>query len=321
MSEVEVKRLSSVKGKTLQRVLSVAWNANGSLLASASMDMGIKLWSVGRTGQTREVRELKGHRNPVEQVRWARSDSNKLVSASEDKTVKLWDTRAGRCANTWDTAGPNLNLAFHPNETQIAVGDRDDLVSLIDLRQGGIVDSVNFHSLADAQINQMSWNPDGTHLFLTAGMSSVGRGGIKVLDTSGGKLERVAALDAHTANCLALQFSPDGAWFALGSTDALLSLWDARELCTVQTFTLSETQLRSASFSGDGRFIAYGSLDRSIAVVEVPSGRKITMVDCSMVDGINAVAWHPVEPILAFCGEEPKGTRGGFVRVIGANFV
>src|SRR5436309_2398467 len=73
-------------------VNSVAFAADGQVLASASYDQTVKLWDA-RTGQ--ELRTLRGHTSPVNSVAFA-ADGQVLASASVDRTVKLWDARTGQ---------------------------------------------------------------------------------------------------------------------------------------------------------------------------------------------------------------------------------
>ena len=71
-------------------VWSVAFAADGQVLASASYAGTVKLWDV-RTGQ--ELRTLRGHTLPVWSVAFA-ADGQVLASANGDTMVKLWDTRS-----------------------------------------------------------------------------------------------------------------------------------------------------------------------------------------------------------------------------------
>ena len=48
------------------------------------------------------------------------------------------------------------------------------------------------------------------------------------------KLQHV--LNAHPANCICIEFDPTGHYFATGSADALVSLWDLYDLVCVRTF-------------------------------------------------------------------------------------
>lgn len=51
-----------------------------------------------------------------------------------------------------------------------------------------------------------------------------------------GEMKRECILPAHPSNAMCLQFSPSGTYFAVGSGDALVSLWDADELICRRTF-------------------------------------------------------------------------------------
>jgi WD40 repeat protein len=68
-------------------VYGVAYNSDGTLLASAVSDGTVKVWDAKR-GTLRLT--LTGH---TKHVRWVTfsPDGRRLASASWDKTVKLWD--------------------------------------------------------------------------------------------------------------------------------------------------------------------------------------------------------------------------------------
>ena len=44
-------------------------------------------------------------------------------------------------------------------------------------------------------------------------------------------------INAHPANCICIEFDPAGKYFATGSADALVSLWDTSELICVRTLS------------------------------------------------------------------------------------
>jgi WD40 repeat protein len=81
-------------------VMDLAWSPDGRHLASGggNLDMpgDVKLWDA-RTGQ--EVLSLEGHTNWVRGIAWS-SDGTRLVSGSEDRTVRVWDVNSGQEALT-----------------------------------------------------------------------------------------------------------------------------------------------------------------------------------------------------------------------------
>lgn len=50
-----------------------------------------------------------------------------------------------------------------------------------------------------------------------------------------GDMKRETSLFAHPVNAMCLQFSPNGKYFAVGSADALVSIWDADEFVCLRT--------------------------------------------------------------------------------------
>ena len=93
----EIRSLSAHSG----RVWSVAFNHDGSVLASGSDDGTVRLWEV-ESGS--EIRSLSGHSDYVNSVAF-NHDGSVLASGSDDGTVRLWDSdRGALLAELWGFA-------------------------------------------------------------------------------------------------------------------------------------------------------------------------------------------------------------------------
>ncbi|CAF9931542.1 MAG: protein with putative role during mitosis [Gomphillus americanus] len=97
----------TVKGHT-KAVLDVDYGGprGGTLLASCSSDLTIKLWDP--SDEYKNIRTLPGHDHSVSAIRFipsgaagAPSSGNLLVSASRDKSLKIWDVSTGYCVKTF----------------------------------------------------------------------------------------------------------------------------------------------------------------------------------------------------------------------------
>jgi WD40 repeat protein len=81
------------------------------------------------------LRTLEGHTSSVHSVA-VTSDSRFIVSASEDKTLKVWDLETGRCLATLEAGAPLMCCApTHDGKTIIA-GDRAGALHILDWRPG-----------------------------------------------------------------------------------------------------------------------------------------------------------------------------------------
>jgi len=201
-------------------VHSVSWNCVGSKLASGSVDQCVRVWALDESGRAVDS-ELKGHQDSVAQLRWDPCQQDVLGTASCDKTVRIWDARLGKCANAIETRGENINIRWSPDGQHIAVGDKEDNISLIEMRKMKPLKNIKF----GFEVNEMAWEHTGKLFFLTTGA-----GMIEVFHYADmlkpGKSTAAKTLHAHTANCHCIEFAPNGEQFAVGSADALVSVWN-----------------------------------------------------------------------------------------------
>ncbi|ORX75402.1 WD40 repeat-like protein [Anaeromyces robustus] len=286
-----------------QKVHTVGWNIEGKKLASGSVDQTARVWNIERSSSHRDCIELKGHTGSVDQLCWDPTHSEYLATASADKTVRIWDSRAGKCIHVIPTSGENINICWSPDGKQIAVGNKEDLISFIDTRTHKVVNTKQ----NDIEVNEISWNYGGDKFFLTSG-----QGTIEVLEYP--SLKELKSIQAHTANCYCLEFDPNGRYLATGSADTLVSLWEVEDLTCIRTFGNLNWPVRTISFSHDGEYLASASEDLFIDISNVETGEQVHKIECNAA--MNSLAWHPSKYLLAYAGDE-LDNKIGIVRVFG----
>jgi WD40 repeat protein len=90
----------------------------------------LKVWDV-KTGL--ELRTLRGHTRPVEGVAVS-ADGRYVVSASQDKTLRMWDIEAGVQISTFTCDAAAHCCAFVADDLLIA-GDSGGRVHLLRLEE------------------------------------------------------------------------------------------------------------------------------------------------------------------------------------------
>ncbi|KAI5730532.1 hypothetical protein M8J76_014714 [Diaphorina citri] len=272
------------------KVHSVAWSCDGRRLASGSFDKSVAIFALDKKGDLNKEVVYRGHTGSVDQLCWHATNPDLLSTASGDKTVRIWDARTQK-SQIIATKGENINITWAPNGNTIAVGNKEDLVTFIDVRMNKITTEKQFNF----EVNEISWNNSSDLFFLTNG-----DGYIYVLSYP--ELEEQNILKAHPVTCICIEFDPTGKYFAVGSKDALVSLWDAAELTCIRTFQRLDWPVRAISFSHDGALIASGSEDLTIDIAHVESGKKV--YDICIQAATFTVAWHPKQYLLAYACDD-----------------
>jgi WD40 repeat protein len=140
-------------------VYDVALSPDGSMLATASFDKSVKLWSVA-TGA--EIATLKGHTGKVLSVAFS-ADGRMLLTGSEDKTVKLWDVPADSAA-TIASHGASVESFFISADGKLIVTASSDKTARVWNRASGAQEK-KFD--AGAALRSVAIDPGGK--FLAAG--------------------------------------------------------------------------------------------------------------------------------------------------------
>lgn len=291
------------------KVHSVDWNCDGRRLASGSFDRTVSVYSLDRDRLTKE-NSFKGHTDSVDQLCWHPRHPELLVTASLDKSVRFWDARSNRCVSTISTKGENINICWSPDGKTVAVGNKEDLVTFIDVKAKKPVKDQPFKF----EVNEISWSIDNELFFLTSGT-----GHVHVLSYP--QLQTQAVLNAHPATCICIEFDRTGKYFAVGSADALVSIWDATHMTCLRTVNRLEWPARTISFSYDGKLLASASEDLMIDICHVESGDRVAKIPTE--SPTFTVAFHPRKYLLAYACDDKeqsyndRNREAGTVKIFG----
>ena len=136
----------------------------GHVFVSASNDCTMKIWDVYRQRQC--LATIAGHNKGVRDVNWGHT-GNKLISASFDKYVKIFDVRKEKSSFTWTVEKVPYVVKFHPQKEYLfLVGCGDRMVYQVDARANEIIHTYTEHK---GQLNSISFlDPEGHRFVSTA---------------------------------------------------------------------------------------------------------------------------------------------------------
>ncbi|XP_032547853.1 WD repeat-containing protein 25 isoform X1 [Chiroxiphia lanceolata] len=157
---------------------------------------------------------MSKHSGPVNEIQWCpvREQSHMLLSASMDKTVKVWDAvDTGCCLKTYSCHSCAVRAAqWSSCGRRILSGGFDSTLHLTDVETGKQI----FSSKTEFRISALKFHPTESNIFLCGGFSPE----VKAWDIRTSKVLRV--YKAAVQQTLDILFLPEGREF-LTSTDAV----------------------------------------------------------------------------------------------------
>jgi WD40 repeat protein len=205
---------------------------------------------------------------------------NRLITASDDKTIRVWQMPEARLLKILRVPMDNghegqvFGLAVSPDGTTIAAGgwtgwdwEGQGSIYLFDVATG---DLVKRYGGLNETISALAWSPDGA--YLAVGLQ--GRGGFRVLRAATGE---VVANDPQYADKLMdLDFTPQGR-IATVAVDGMMRLYAPPDFRLIgRKVVPGGTRPITVRSSPTGEMIAIGFHD--VPVIAVVSGRDLTLL-------------------------------------------
>ena len=215
-----------------------------------------------------ELVVLSGHGDFVNFAAYS-PDSTRIVTASSDKTARIWDTRTGaQLAVLSGHSGTIYSAAYSPDGTRIVTASADKTARIWDARTGAQLAVLSGHG---STVYTAAYSPDGTRI-VTASSDKTAR----IWDARSGA--QLAVLSGHGGFVRTAAYSPDGTRIVTASLDNTAGIWDARTGTRLAVLSGHGSSIESAAYCPDGTRIVTASADRTARIWDARTGVQLTVI-------------------------------------------
>ncbi|XP_014562143.1 hypothetical protein COCVIDRAFT_84634 [Bipolaris victoriae FI3] len=223
---------------------------------------GVTIEPAISTGWSACLQTLEGHTSIVTSIAFSH-DSTKLASASDDKTVRIWDMSTGTCLQAFTGHNETVtSISFSHDSTKLVSASKDKTIKLWDISSGTFSEISTGHSEA---ITSVAFSHDSNQL-----LSGSEDYTVKLLDISTSACRH--SFEGHSAAVMSVVFLHNSTKLASASTDKTIRLWDISSGMCLRTFTGHDACVKSIVISHDSTKLASASNDKTIKLWDIGSG-------------------------------------------------
>jgi WD40 repeat protein len=282
---------------------------------------------------------FKGHYGQINQVHYS-PDGKKLLTASDDGTIKEWLTATGKLLQTFSGHTDKVISARYSQNGQTIISASNDTF----VREWAVSTGAELASYEHehAKVNDAVYAPDGSKILTCAddklirewstatreciktyaghskNVSSVcySPKGDKIVSASADTTVRewsektgecLRVLKGHTEKVNSVCYSPDEAHILSASDDRTMIEWTADSEEPFRTFKGHADQVCSAVYSADGERILSTSKDKTMREWSVKTGLE-SRIYTGHTDKVNFASYSPDKP-RAISASDDKSIR------------
>ncbi len=235
----------------------------------------------------KQLYTYRGHSAPVNAVAWS-PDSTRIASASNDKTVQVWEATTGKNLLIYGGHSDSIwVVAWSPDGRRIASASDDRTAQVWDAVTGKNLLTYGGHSgwLRSMPINAVAWSPDGRSIASASSDQTV-----QVWDAATGK--NLFTYRGHSGTIWFVAWSPDGRRIASASSDQTVQVWDAATGKNLFVYHGHSKAVGAVMWSPDGQRIASASKDKTVQVWDAVTGKNL-LAYRGHSKAVGAVMWSP----------------------------
>ncbi len=259
-----------------------AISPDNKYIASGGKDKVLRVWDIN-TGYS--VTTQYGHSENIGVVLFA-SDGKKMITASDDNTVRLWNVSGVSSAGSSYSGGYsgssqtgsfsaysdktvsyqlsgsyNRGGAITSDGSKFAVSGKDGLLKLFNTSDGSFIRQFSGHT---SYVNGLAFSGDNTRI-----VSGSSDKTMKIWDVNGGYA--VKTFYDFGNSVIAVAYSPDGKFVAGGGPENVVKVFDVNGGYLIKTLTGHNASIWGLQFSPDGKYLISGDSDGNIKVWNVSS--------------------------------------------------
>lgn len=240
-------------------VRSVCSNAQGTQVASASLDGTLRVWDVATATC---IFVFSDHKDQVNSVCY-RPDGLHIASGSNDATVRIWDTITGRCVCVFPDRSDKVNdLCYSPDGAFLALALNNKTIVICNAESGKTLKTLSGHNKS---VTGVCYSPDGERL---ASVSLDGTA--RIWDVRSGVCQQVMGDEKTPLS--SVDYNPDGIRIVYGAGDKTVRIWDTEHKICLHALTGHRFRVQKVRFSRNGNAVFSGSDDTKIYMWDAQTG-------------------------------------------------
>ncbi|KAG6611045.1 WD40 repeat-containing protein [Phytophthora cinnamomi] len=275
--------LAQTLSKHTGTIWTMKFSHDGARLVSGGQDTILRVWKVqisseedakvARENDEKHIldaepeRSYQGHTMPIVDVSWSRS--NFILSASMDKTVRLWHISREDCLHVFHHPDSVPAVDFHPKEDRYFLsGCFDNKARVWDIPDGCVVSYVQ----TPVMITAASFNPSGTRAIVGLLNGQC----IFYQVNSHQQMNYYTQIECRNSRgsmrkgrkVTGIEFDPEGKYFLVSTNDSRMRLFSVdnySRICKYKGLVNGHLQIKGR-FSQDGDFVICGSENGSVYV-------------------------------------------------------